>query len=171
VVRIEEGLKVSREKRLRNAAPKWVTDCVDHWSSKVYEGDLGVDWSEATIRCWRCGHVRGLEQCHIIPAQFGGADTTDNIVPLCKRCHSEAPDVNDPRAMWDWIRETRATFYDCFAAQVAIRRCEARGITHVDTDKLAANLALCGAHFFGREGTSMVKPETYEWALTKSQST
>lgn len=40
----------------------WVVECVDYWSEKIYEGDIGVDWCNADTRCWRCGSERTLQR-------------------------------------------------------------------------------------------------------------
>jgi len=92
---------------------------VEYWQPRVCEQDLGTDWDEAEHRCWRCGVKRSgkkskLEKCHIIPAQLGGPDTVDNLVLLCWRCHAEAPNINSKTVMWDWIKTTKADFYDTF---------------------------------------------------------
>src|SRR5262249_7661154 len=64
------------------------------------ECGLGVDWSEAEERCWRCGYKSSLQKCHIVPDSLGGAARPSNLVLLCCRCHREAPNVADPRFMW-----------------------------------------------------------------------
>ncbi|PAD92949.1 HNH endonuclease [Shouchella clausii] len=86
----------------------------DYWFKIVDECGLSVDASEATERCWRCGYKARLERCHIVPESLGGGDSPDNLVLLCKRCHIENPNVNDPEIMWDWIRAYGTPFYDTF---------------------------------------------------------
>ena len=90
---------------------------IEHWETKVYEGDMGCDWSDALNHCWRCGRqTSSLEMCHIIAKQFGRSDKVDNFVLLCKPCHLKAPDFNQKDKMWDWIKRTseinHATFLD-----------------------------------------------------------
>ena len=90
---------------------------IEHWETKVYEGDMGCDWSDALNHCWRCGRqTSSLEMCHIIAKQFGGSDKVDNFVLLCKPCHIKAPDFNQKDKMWDWIKRTseinHTTFLD-----------------------------------------------------------
>lgn len=89
-------------------------EIVDYWFKIVDESGLSVDASEANERCWRCGYKTPLERCHIIPSSLGGPDTADNLVLLCRRCHIENPNVNDPKIMWDWIRAYGTPFYDTF---------------------------------------------------------
>ena len=73
----------------RTAIKTTIPEIVDYWFSRVYEGDLSVDASEAHERCWRCGYQTKLERCHIIPHSRGGADEPSNLVLLCKKCHLE----------------------------------------------------------------------------------
>jgi hypothetical protein len=89
-------------------------DIVEYWSSRVYEGDMGVDFAEAHERCWRCGYQLPLQRCHIIPDSLGGADAPSNYVLLCNMCHREAPNVADARFMWIWIKATCVPFYDTY---------------------------------------------------------
>ena len=91
---------------------------VNYWEKNLYkehnmhEWDMGCDFSEATEWCWRCGiDTSRLEMCHIIPKQFLPEDIKEkfdpsNLVLLCPACHKEAPDVNDKKIMWKWIKET-----------------------------------------------------------------
>lgn len=91
-----------------------IKQAVEYWQSRVDEDELSVDWNEATMHCWRCGCERNLERCHIIPDTLGGKDAPENIVLLCKRCHQEGPNVEDPDVMWDWIKAYSVPFYNTF---------------------------------------------------------
>lgn len=82
--------------------------------TNINECGYGVDASEMSSRCWRCGYERETERCHVIPKSLGGPDIPSNYRLLCHDCHHEAPNVNDPNAMDDWIRETCAPFYDTY---------------------------------------------------------
>lgn len=90
------------------------SEVVEYWESRIYEGDLGVDWADAHTRCWRCGYKRGLERCHIIPRSLGGSDECDNLVLLCASCHKEAPNCPDSNYMWEWVKSTKVDMYDTF---------------------------------------------------------
>lgn len=85
---------------------------VDYWSERVDECDLGVDWSEGTEYCWRCGTQKELTRCHIVPHSLGGDDVPSNFVLLCRQCHEENPNVSDPEIMWDWLMAYGRDFYD-----------------------------------------------------------
>jgi hypothetical protein len=96
-------------------------EIVAYWARVEDECGLGVDWSEAHERCWRCGYRSALEKCHIVPAALGGTATAGNFVLLCGRCHREAPNHEDPQYMWRWIRATCVPLYDTYWY---IRGCE-----------------------------------------------
>lgn len=98
----------------RTAIKTTIPEIVDYWFSRVYEGDLSVDASEAHERCRRCGYQTKLERCHIIPHSRGGADEPSNLVLLCKKCHLENPNVSDPEIMWDWLKAYRTSLYNTF---------------------------------------------------------
>tara|TARA_R110000782_G_C14523538_1_gene381391 strand:+ start:42 stop:524 length:483 start_codon:yes stop_codon:yes gene_type:complete len=75
---------------------------------------LGCDADEWHHRCWRCGYIRNLERCHIIPKSLGGKNTPDNYVLLCNDCHQEAPNVKDETFMFEWIENTCISTYNTF---------------------------------------------------------
>lgn len=89
-------------------------DIVAYWEIRKYEGDLGVDWCDAAERCWRCGCESRLQKCHIVPNSLNGSDQPSNLILLCARCHKEAPNSKNENFMWDWIKATKAPFYDMF---------------------------------------------------------
>ena len=91
-----------------------IKEIVDYWSQHQDESGLSVDWAEAHERCWRCGCKKNLERAHIIPHAMGGKDEPSNLVLLCKRCHADGPNVDDPEIMWDWIRAYGVPFYNTF---------------------------------------------------------
>lgn len=91
-----------------------IDEIVSYWVTKVDEGDLSIDFSEAHERCWRCGYEKKLERCHIVPHSLGGKDIPSNYVLLCKRCHLDNPNVSDPEIMWDWLKAYQCDFYDTF---------------------------------------------------------
>lgn len=87
---------------------------VDYWMDHEDECGLAVDWAEAQERCWRCGYQTRLQRCHIIPDSCGGSNEPSNLVLLCGRCHREAPNVQDRRFMWIWMRATCMPLYDMY---------------------------------------------------------
>jgi len=87
---------------------------VEWGMANINECGYGVDASEMSSRCWRCGYERVTERCHVIRKSLGGPDIPSNYRLLCNDCHHEAPNVNDPNAMDNWIRETHVPFYDTF---------------------------------------------------------
>lgn len=89
-------------------------DIVDYWSKYEDELGLAIDWSEAHELCWRCGYKSKLERCHIIPHSLGGSEEPANLVLLCRRCHREAPNINDPNFMWIWLRTACVPFYGTY---------------------------------------------------------
>lgn len=91
-----------------------IEDIISYWKKYIDECDLSVDWSEAASHCWRCGCRKNLERCHIIPHALGGLDEPKNLVLLCKRCHSEGPNVTDVEIMWDWIKAYKVPSYETF---------------------------------------------------------
>ena len=93
----------------KNKTP--ISKIVDYWASRIDECDLSVDWSEAEEYCWNCGSPKELTRCHIVPDSLGGADEPSNFVVLCRQCHEEAPNVADPRIMWDWLIAHKTAFY------------------------------------------------------------
>ncbi|NVM38572.1 MAG: HNH endonuclease [Candidatus Lokiarchaeota archaeon] len=106
----------------------WIKECVNYWSSRIYEGDLGVDFSEAHERCWRCGYKRKAQKCHIVPKSLGGSEKPSNLIPLCAQCHDEAPDVSEVNEMFDWIKKDCATFYDTFWEDRALMDAISNGV-------------------------------------------
>ncbi len=101
-----------------------IEDIVKYWKKYVDESDLSVDWADANTHCWRCGCEKNLERCHIIPHALGGADEPKNLVLLCKRCHSEGPNVTDSDIMWDWIKSYKVPFYETFWSLKEIKEYE-----------------------------------------------
>ena len=133
----------------RNANKTSIPQIVDYWSGIVDEGDLSVDWSEAEERCWRCGSAKELTRCHIVPHSLGGDDEPANYVMLCRQCHEEGPNVNDPEIMWDWLMAYKCTYYDTFWQVEGKREYERiyRRTTSQDLQFLTEECAVCEAEF------------------------
>jgi len=93
-------------------------EIVKHWSKIVDESDIAVDWCDANVRCWRCARKKKtLERCHIIPESLGGTGDVNNLILLCKDCHQESPDVLESKYIWEWIKNTKADYYNLWDIQ------------------------------------------------------
>jgi hypothetical protein len=47
-------------------------------------------------RCTSCGATEALNVHHIIPRREGGTDDLDNLIVLCRKCHSKTPSYGRP---------------------------------------------------------------------------
>jgi len=99
-------------------------DIVDYWLPLKDECELGVDWSEAHERCWRCGYKSSLHRCHIVPDSLEGVDHPSNLILLCGRCHREAPNHTNPQYMWIWLKASYGSFYDTYWTQRGLEEFE-----------------------------------------------
>lgn len=164
------GLANEREIRRRKKTPQWVKDAVVYWGERIYEGDIGVDWDAADIRCWRCGCLRSCQRCHIVPSSLGGSDDVSNIIPLCAECHDEMPNVADPAVVWQWIKNDRATLYDLFWVE---RARNASGLTpeqwrRFSLKKFQRAYKKCGVHFGQLTGRARITTQTLAWAMQEA---
>jgi ribosomal protein L37E len=91
-----------------------IPEIVSYWIDKKDDSSLGMDWTDAHERCWRCGYSSRLERCHIVPKSLGGSDDPSNLILMCKRCHKEAPNVKDKNFMWTWIENDHGKMYDTY---------------------------------------------------------
>ena len=73
-----------------------------------------VDATEMDTHCWRCGHERVTQRCHVIPDSLKGKDIPSNYRLFCYDCHLEQPNVNDPNATDEWVRSTNIGYYNLF---------------------------------------------------------
>ena len=150
----------------------WVAMCVDFWSQRIYEGDIGVDWADATERCWRCGAKRKLQKCHVIAKQFGGDDGPSNVIALCALCHDEMPDVTDAAEVWRWICATRPRYgYGTLYFERAMNDCASRGIDLSRFDKAKFGQLMdssVGLHLMQTGAGCRIKPASIAWAIAKA---
>ena len=156
------------KRRTKNA--KWLDEAVEYWSSRIYEGDLGCDWSEGDKVCWNCGHCRSLQRCHIVPKSLGGEASASNTVALCAQCHDIAPDVSDPSEIWSWIRSNRigkSGLYNTYWYEEAIAE-SGVDLSKFSADRLFALESECGVHFGQLTGRARLKVSTIAWALRKA---
>jgi 5-methylcytosine-specific restriction endonuclease McrA len=164
------GIASEREVRRRKKVKQWVKDAVAYWRTRVYEGDIGVDWDAADIRCWRCGCLRSCQRCHIVPSSLGGSDDTSNIIPLCAECHDEMPNVASPAVVWEWIKKDHAALYDIFWAE---RAQKAAGLTPAELRcfsirKFKNAYKQCGVHLGQLSGRARTTTQTLAWALQEA---
>lgn len=61
---------------------------------------LGTLWNRGT----------GIQKCHIVPHQAGGADEASNLFLMCARCHEESPDTIMPELFFRWVYKKRHEF-------------------------------------------------------------
>lgn len=150
---------------------RWIADAIEYWSMRVDESDIGVDWCDAGERCWRCGGRGKRQRCHIVPAQFGGSDTVDNLIPLCAGCHDEMPDVTDRDAVWVWISRTRPQYgYGLLRHERALKACMSRGIdiSLFSREKARELMSHAGLHLFQNRSGAAIKQSSLEWVIENS---
>jgi hypothetical protein len=96
----------------RNKLPK-PQQIVDYWRTRV--SDLGVyhDWQEelSETECFACGDGRRVARCHIVPYAHGGANSVENLMLLCPRCHEESEHI-PPDVFWTWLHNQRRTVWE-----------------------------------------------------------
>lgn len=102
--------------------PTLIRRALEHWIETgllSLRCDRSVQLSQ--VECWCCGRKFGkakkngelanwtgttsVEVCHIVPRQFGGKDTAENVVLMCRPCHDKAPDTTNKEFFLDWLRE------------------------------------------------------------------
>lgn len=169
---IYEDEKNERIERRKKKVPKWVKDCIYHWKTRVYEGDIGCDWDdEADVRCWRCGHLRTHQKCHIIPKSLGGSDEPSNLIALCSMCHDEMPNVRDAKEVWMWIAKDHGELHDTYWTMRAIKESGVpiSDIAKVSIDELRRLLdEEVSTHFAQASGGARLTPATLSWAFRKA---
>lgn len=52
---------------------------------------------------WTSWENNRLDRAHIIAQSIGGPDIPSNYLILCKKCHQDAPMVNDRELMLSWV--------------------------------------------------------------------
>lgn len=84
------------------------SNIVDYWNDNIEK--LGV-YQTAQDEvfpedCFACGKMGNVERCHVFSKWQGGEDRVENIVLLCRGCHTESEDLC-PDAFWVWINNCR----------------------------------------------------------------
>jgi hypothetical protein len=74
--------------------------------SPKYEKMLVED--DGLKKIWEHKEVsKKLQKCHIIPHSLGGDENPKNMFLLCKDCHEESPDTNNPKNFFKWVYRKR----------------------------------------------------------------
>jgi 5-methylcytosine-specific restriction endonuclease McrA len=174
IVQETKQMRYEKERinRRRRKTKQWIKDAVAYWESRVYEGDIGCDWDEADVRCWRCGYLRACQKCHIVPRSLGGGDEVDNILPLCADCHDEMPNVADSTEVWKWIAADHGELHDTYWTCRAIKH---SGLTLgeiacFDAEKLTRIMGEVSHHFGQLHGRARLSVATLAWAIKRSCS-
>lgn len=160
-----------RIRRRRRSQKAWILRAVDYWSAKVSEMDIGCDWDEADVRCWRCGYLRSCQMCHIVAKSLGGSDDVDNIIPLCAECHDEMPNVIDPAVVWHWIKADHGQVHETYWTLRAIAACGlgdefiAKNFCYERFKEFSGKSAM---HFGQLHGRARRSTETLAWVIRKA---
>ena len=157
--------------RRRKSVPQWIKDAVAYWEDRVYEGDMGCDWDEADVRCWRCGYLRSCQKCHIVPKSIGGSDEVSNLIPLCADCHDEMPNVSDPLEVWRWIKGDHGKIHDTYWTLRAQREAglSDEQFKNLDASKLPAIFEKHCSHHFGQlHGRARLSVATLAWIMKQA---
>lgn len=59
-------------------------------------------------RCYFCSSTDEIESHHVLPKRFGGPDTDDNLVDVCRQCHQKLENLYDAQ-FWSKIEISKAT--------------------------------------------------------------
>ena len=71
--------------RQKRCMPK-KEDIALHWNKKY-----NVDFD--TVHCWGCGFPDASDRAHIVAKCYGGDDSEENLVLLCRLCHNHIQEV------------------------------------------------------------------------------
>ena len=170
ILRDEPDARVARR---RKKSSGWIAKAVGYWSERIDELDIGCDWSEADVRCWRCGCLRSCQKCHIVAKGLGGSDDVWNLIPLCAHCHDEMPNVSDPLEVWRWIAADHGELYDTYWTRRALEEAalSEEQLCRFERDRLREALKCCNPHFGQNNGGIRTTPSTLAWAIRKACST
>ncbi len=68
--------------------------------------------------CFVCGtSMDRFERAHIVPMSLGGKDEPSNYVPLCPRCHRNAPNTTDRSAFMRYIFREQKSQRWCYGIE------------------------------------------------------
>ena len=148
-------------------------EIVEYWSRNESECGLSVDWAEAEKLCWRCAQGRQLQRCHIVPDALVGPEDPSNLVLLCAQCHAEAPNVDDPSFMWEWLRAHAVPFYGTYWYERGFREYEfvfgRKAFAGANLEEALPALELALAKYMRQASThwgqGTLNPATIAWVL------
>lgn len=90
----EKNLEINR--RYRNEHPEKYREYRRNRDAKIRGGNgkfTNEEWEEILERygrkCLCCGTTEKITRDHVIPVSLGGANTKENIQPLCQSCNSK----------------------------------------------------------------------------------
>lgn len=98
------------------------------FACSFYVDRYDLDWSSGFLAIWE--NARYLVRCHLVPKSLGGSPDASNMVLLCKHCHDNAPDVNDPNVMLRWVERQKSREPALLAwrrMEVILQECMAMG--------------------------------------------
>lgn len=101
--------------------------CMEHFTAWQWLDLCAAD----DFRCTYCHEVRPLEPHHIVELGKGGANTIDNLVPLCNCCHAYWHDNPDDISEL-WMADQQRVF-ESFAEGDRVKPngfCYTRGLTY-----------------------------------------
>jgi hypothetical protein len=93
--------------------------------------------------CFACGWAGGVDRAHIISRASGGGESPGNLVLLCRRCHHEAPDLDDLGAMLRFIKTRELYLYRMIRL---FNEGFAQGSGEINTVQLESRLASAHSH-------------------------
>lgn len=73
-----------------------------------YWSEFKPEYNLTHTHCWRCGIKKRLDRCHILAQAIEGSDVPSNFVLLCKHCHIDSPNVENPEFIWEWLSHYRS---------------------------------------------------------------
>ena len=70
----------------------------DEWLNM--KGGLKNIWNHRDVK-------KNLQRCHIIPHSLNGSGNPENMFLMCKDCHEESPDTNNPKNFFRYVYRKR----------------------------------------------------------------
>ena len=115
----------------------------EDWLQDESDEGLKAIWGHKDTK-----HV--LERAHIIPFSLGGSENPDNLFLLCKDCHKDSPDTNNPKNFFRWVYMKRNSPNKCQKRNILyLNECLNRRLdsTSCDEDKMLENISSHGGAY------------------------